>query len=337
MSTFVLVVPLLFGQAAAPPSVDAKLVRAAIERGLQRLETAARTYPKNRQCFSCHHQALPMMAMQAARERGFAVDARLLQEQVQFTLKSFASKKGLEKGQNVGGASTTVGYALTALAAAHQPADSTVEAMTQFLLARQNPNGSWTAQAKRPPSEGSPFTSTALALYGLQHYLPKSADSELLKRIEEARNRGRDWLLGNSPENGEDRVFHLHGLVGAAVAAEEIDRARDRLLATQQADGSWAQLDDMKGDAYATGSVLVALQKSGLQATHPAYVRGIQYLLTTQKDDGSWFVQTRSRPIQAFFDNGDPGGASQFICVQATGWAVLALLETVSRDAPSGR
>jgi hypothetical protein len=30
-----------------------------------------------------------------------------------------------------------------------------------------------------------------------------------------------------------------------------------------------------------------------------------------------------------FFDNGDPHGKSQFISFAATGWAVLALLETV--------
>jgi N-acyl-D-amino-acid deacylase len=55
----------------------------------------------------------------------------------------------------------------------------------------------------------------------------------------------------------------------------------------------------------------------------------VDYLLRTQCDDGSWLVETRSKPIQVFFDNGDPGGNSQFISFAATGWAVLALLETI--------
>ena len=38
--------------------------------------------------------------------------------------------------------------------------------------------------------------------------------------------------------------------------------------------------------------------------------------------------QTGSRPVQVFFDNGDPGGKSQFISFLATGWATLALLES---------
>jgi len=58
--------------------------------------------------------------------------------------------------------------------------------------------------------------------------------------------------------------------------------------------------------------------------------------LDTQKEDGAWIVQTRARPLQLFFDNGDPGGKSQFISFAATNWAVLALLETVP-PAGSGR
>ena len=60
-----------------------------------------------------------------------------------------------------------------------------------------------------------------------------------------------------------------------------------------------------------------------------AYRKGVSYLLKTQRDDGAWIVETRSKPIQIFFDNGDPGGKSQFISFAATGWAVLALLEAV--------
>jgi hypothetical protein len=71
----------------------------------------------------------------------------------------------------------------------------------------------------------------------------------------------------------------------------------------------------------------MALRHAGLAASHPAYQKGVGFLVRTQKEDGSWFVQTRSRPVQKFFDNGDPGGPSQFICMAATGWAVQALLE----------
>ena len=84
----------------------------------------------------------------------------------------------------------------------------------------------------------------------------------------------------------------------------------------------------LPGDAYATGSVLVALRSSGMPSSNPAYQRGIDYLLRTQRPDGAWVVTTRSKPVQTFFDNGDAGGKSQFISFAATNWAVLALLES---------
>ena len=36
-------------------------IEAAITRGLKILERGAENYPKHRQCFSCHHQALPIL------------------------------------------------------------------------------------------------------------------------------------------------------------------------------------------------------------------------------------------------------------------------------------
>ena len=85
----------------------------------------------------------------------------------------------------------------------------------------------------------------------------------------------------------------------------------------------------MSGDAYATATALIALRHAGLDARNPAYRKGVRYLLDKQEDDGAWIVETRSRPLQKFFDNGDAGGKSQFISFAATNWSVMALLETV--------
>jgi hypothetical protein len=68
---------------------------------------------------------------------------------------------------------------------------------------------------------------------------------------------------------------------------------------------------------------------AGVRPDDAAYRRGVAYLVRTQRSDGAWIVETRSRPVQKFFDNGDPGGKSQFISFAATGWATLALLEAV--------
>ena len=58
---------------------------------------------------------------------------------------------------------------------------------------------------------------------------------------------------------------------------------------------------------------------------HAVYRRGLEFLIKTQRADGSWFVKSRSRPFQPYFESGFPHGPDQFISAAATGWAVAAL------------
>jgi N-acyl-D-amino-acid deacylase len=309
-------------------------VKTAIEKGLRRLEQGVANYPKHRNCFSCHHQAMAVLSMTTARKHGFDIDEDLLKKQVEFSLKTFRNREQISKGQGVGGDSTGVVYALNTFAAAERPWDDTTAALVKYLLVKQSKDGSWPIafRGDRPPTMGSLFTNVGLAMLALkQNRPPQEAPDveELEKRIDAAITKGREWLLANKPVSTEDKVFHLRGLVDSGAEPKVLEAARQRLLDDQWADGSWAQLEKMTGDAYATATVLTALRHAGLDVKHDAYVRGIEYLLETQQEDGAWIVQTRSKPLQLFFDNGDPGGKSQFISFAATGWAVLALLETV--------
>src|SRR6267142_1181624 len=74
------------------PEIDPGRLRGAVERGLRVVEKAARSYPKHRECFSCHHQTLPMQAMAAVRDRGLPADGVLLRDQAAFSLRSFRSR-----------------------------------------------------------------------------------------------------------------------------------------------------------------------------------------------------------------------------------------------------
>jgi N-acyl-D-amino-acid deacylase len=331
MRTVLVGIALAVLPAAVRAEAKTDATRAAIEKGLRRVEQGAASYITKRTCFSCHHQAMSIQSVASARRRGFAIDEAKLKQQVDFTLKTFSAKKDrVIKGQGVDGASTTAVYALLALEAADHSADETTAALVQYLLVRQRRDGAWPALAKRPPSEGSLFTNAALALRALRKYGPakhaKGAKA-LRAKIDKAFAKGRDWLLDNEPETTEDKIFHLRGLIAAGADKKIIAAARDRLLKEQRKDGSWAQVPDREGDAYATGAAIMALRSAGLKTSDPVYRRAAKYLLATQKADGSWLVETRSRPVQVFFDNGDPGGKSQFISFASTCWAVLALLE----------
>ena len=325
---FALVVP--FAR-SAEPGPDA---RPAIEKALPRIEAGLNNYPKHRACFSCHHHAVGVASLTAAKARGFKVDADVVPKAVEFSLKTFRKTEVIAKGQGVGGDSTGVVYVLMMFGAIDRPYDNTTEALVDYLLAKQRKDGTWAIASlgDRPPTMGSLFTNAGLAVAALKRHGPpkdaKGAD-ERQKRIDEAIAKALKWLLANKPTSNEDKVFHLRGLVDAGAEEKHVLAARDGLLKDQLKDGGWAQLPEMKADAYATATALVALRHAGLPATHDAYRKGVGYLMETQRADGAWLVQTRTKPLQVYFDNGDVGGKSQFISFAATNWAVLALLEAL--------
>ena len=105
-----------------------------------------------------------------------------------------------------------------------------------------------------------------------------------------------------------------------------------KLMAEQRSDGGWAQLPTLTSDAYATGQALVALKTTGaLKAGDAAYRRGVQFLLKTQMEDGSWYVRSRSIPFQPYFESDFPYGADQFISAAATNWASMALVHATGK------
>jgi N-acyl-D-amino-acid deacylase len=286
------------------------------------VQKAAANYPKHRQCFSCHHQTMPMLAMVTARDNQRVIDSQLLQEQAKFTHKSFQGElNGLKAGKGVGGKAMTVGYGLWALRLADWKSDEITEAMVTYLIKTQHEEGYWTGQVSRPPFEESYFTATVLAIQGMKHY----ATSGQKKSVESAVAKAKDWFMKTAPKDQEDKVFRLWGLSILDDKSNELAAARQAVLSSQKEDGGWAQTDDMKSDAYATGQTLFVLREVGMVCTDKTYQRGVQFLLRTQEVDGSWLVKTRSRPIQTYFDNGDPHGADQFISTPATAWAAAAL------------
>jgi N-acyl-D-amino-acid deacylase len=108
-----------------------------------------------------------------------------------------------------------------------------------------------------------------------------------------------------------------------------MQKAMQELLAVQRPDGGWSDLPTMESTAYATGKSLVALQIGGLAVSDAAYQRGIQFLLHTQQQDGSWYVKTRALGFQPWFDAGFPHGHDQWISAAGTNWAAMALALTL--------
>lgn len=308
-------------EAETPPAAE---IRAAVERSLPLLTRAARGSMEQRaRCFTCHHQGLPIMALALARSRGLPIEEAEWRRQIQFTADFLErNRSGYLEGKGQGGQADTAGYALWSLERAAWPPDATTAAVVEYLLRWQSDRPHWQPQSKRPPTEQSLFTSTHVALRGLEAF---GAPAQR-ERIERRRDRAREWLLATPARDTEDRVFRLRALVAAGAPEEAIDRTSAELRESRRPDGGWAQLEDMASDAYATGTALAALHEAGGVGTDdPVYRAGLRYLLDGQLADGSWRVATRSRPIQAYFESGYPHGPDQFISISAAAWSTMAL------------
>lgn len=305
---------------------DRETIQRAVERGLLVLERGAKAYPSNQTCFACHHQTLPMLAMTAARDAGLRFDAELFRDQRDFTRKSFNDRKArLTKGEHVGGRAATVSYGLWALQLAGDKPDELTEAMTSYLLSVQQPDGSWKPPSNRPPLESSSVSCTVLVAWTLREFTTDAQCEQVTLAI----RRAKDWLATTSLDEQEDLNFALWGARLLDQSNERIDSLKQRVLDVQQPDGGWRQKHDLSSDAYATGQTLFVLSETGTLATDAAHRKGVEYLLHTQETDGSWHVVTRSKPIQPWFDNGDPHEKDQFISMTASGWATAALARSL--------
>jgi N-acyl-D-amino-acid deacylase len=305
---------------------DRATILSAVERGVAVVEKAGRNYPTHRKCFACHHQTLPLLAIGEAHAAGAKTDAALPTALTDFTTTSFRGKiDDLRAGENIGGKGLTVGYGLSTLRLGNIRPDDLTDAMVAYLLKTQEEDGHWDLHAIRPPAEESLVMCTVLAAGGVKHFAGDAQRESAAAAIEKA----RVWLASTRVESHEDRVARLWGVKLLGGKDEELEQPCEALLATQREDGGWGQTAEMESDAYATGTALYVLLDTGVSAAEPNIQRGLQYLLKTQLEDGSWHVKTRAKPVQVFFDNGDPHGKDQFISIPATGWSVAALARAI--------
>lgn len=299
-------------------------VQAALERTIPLLQRSDVTFVQKAGCLSCHNNTLTAMTLATARAHRVPLDEGIAREQRKAISAVVEGRRDLSLlGSEI---AITAGNILTSLAADDYAADITTDAMASFLKGRQMADGRWrdVFVDHRPPIQTSDIDVTAVAIRALRVYAPKQRRAEYDTAIQ----RGITWLLGVEPRTTDGRALQLLGLMWGGVDPkhEGVRAAARALLAEQRSDGGWGQLPTLASDAYAAGQAMVALKESGaLGVTDAAYQRGVRYLLTTQLEDGSWYVKTRSLAFQPYFESGFPHGPDQWISMAASNWAAMAL------------
>jgi hypothetical protein len=338
-------------RAARPQTALGEQARLAALRSMTRIESSARRFASQAACVSCHHEGLGLMTSGLAKKRGFPYDRALVATQIEKIVKGDEANAGalhgvlphpelykqvptVDMGEFVPG----VSFLYSGLLAHGRPAGAPQSAAAQILASQQFDDGRWGFYLHREPIQSSDFATTAMTIRLMQSYLPKERSVEAVERVRKA----HAWLRNARPQTNEDRTFRLLGLKWAGGDANEIASAVKALQATQRPDGGWAQMPApgagdsyARSDAYATGQALYALNiAGGVPSTSECYQKGVRFLLRTQDDDGSWFVNKRALPVNTYLDAGFPHGESQYISYGATCWATMALMLAAPPQSP---
>ncbi len=108
---FVLGISALDAIGAEDSALTTDAIRAAVAKSLPLLEKGARgSMEKRKQCFTCHNQGMPIMALTAARDRGFVIDEENLRQQAKFTADFLErNRTNYLAGEGQGGQALTAG------------------------------------------------------------------------------------------------------------------------------------------------------------------------------------------------------------------------------------
>jgi ankyrin repeat protein len=295
--------------------------RDAVTRSLPLQRAASAKVMTDGACAACHAAPLTAMAIDSARVRGWTtLTSEAESSQTPTVLNAFSTI--LSQLGEQGGLPDALVYATQLMAAQKAPATRATDVLVRYLAAKQRAAGNWRGVgATRAPMQDGDFSRTAMSIRTLAHFATPARRAEYRERV----TRAAGWLASQEPLTTEDRVMQLLGLYWAdSHASTRQGRVRE-LLQLQRADGGWSQTPHLASDAYATGQVLYVLREMGVPASEPALRRGTAFLLSTQREDGSWHVKSRAMKIQPYFESGFPYGHDQWISHAATAWATIGL------------
>jgi squalene-hopene/tetraprenyl-beta-curcumene cyclase len=325
-------------QKAPAEAVAAHQARRVIERGLVFLEKDAQVWRNEHQCSTCHHGTMTVWALSEAKRQGYTVKPETLADMAAWTkerLKDIDKPRDTRPGWRM--VSTVALYlANMDLAVPGQEAVSADELrrIGAHLVRHQEADGSWAWSSappgnRPPPHFESDEVATLLGYMALEPQVP--ADSKSPSEARESRERAAAWLeKAERTDTTQAAGLRLLVKVRAGESPDVLRPEVARFLGRQNHDGGWGQLHNLPSDAYATGHALYVLSQAGVPPERAEIRRGVEFLVTRQRPDGSWPMEPRAHPGAKPATNVVP------ITYFGSAWATLGLLRSVSPPVITG-
>ncbi|MBI3866567.1 MAG: terpene cyclase/mutase family protein [Planctomycetia bacterium] len=328
------VLPIVIALAIAAPAVAAEKpadrAGAAVKRGLTFLTRDALDWKAGRGCATCHHAPMMIWTLSEARTLGYRINEEALAEVLTWVVDPEDKAKTYPPPRKPDAPKilsfSPLNHAL-AIGYARRDSDTVRAGWERFLdtlVADQHDDGAWRqGPGGRPPMNGEPGVMTAWTLLALT----PPGKPELKDSVKASRRKGLDWLA-KTPIGDDFREEALRLMLAARLGASGAERealAR-RLAARQKADGGWSQTKELPGDAYATGLSLYALRSAGVAIEGAALTRGREFLISSQRDDGSWPMA--SRPVGDY----PPASDLRPITYAGSAWATLGLMRSAAGE-----
>jgi hypothetical protein len=325
-------------QPASVPTATPQQTQQAVNRAIGYLQAESAAWLNTRKCAACHHVPMPLWALSEAGRQGYQIDRKFVANTTESLLGSRDKLLSSKIFPNPAdppdprpqGRGLNMGLPFLAVAARSLPSltDGQKHSLTLIadeLIKKQQPDGSWEffATLRRPPINESQTTDAAWIILALQGETGPDAPQSHRAALAKA----AAWLEATRHSDlHQDKALRVLLGVRFAWPRQMIQSTIDELFALQRADGGWSQsVPGWKSDAFATGQTLYVLALTGYTAEQPEIKRAIDFLITTQKPDGTWPMTSRSTP------NGEPGGAKDLAPITCTAgsWATLGLVRFV--------
>jgi hypothetical protein len=276
---------------------------------------------------------MTVWALSEAKSQGLAVASETLADVMKWTrerLKDIDKPRDPRPGWKM--VSTPAAYlAVMALAVPRQDVLSAddLKRISGHLVRHQESDGSWAwssapAKNRPPPVFESDEVVTLLADAALGPHAP--ADPVEKSPARESRENAAAWLRKSKPTGTtQAAALRLFRDVRAGKPAREIEAGINQLVGRQNKDGGWGQDTGLPSDAYATGQVLYFLSLAGVPGGRAEVQRAVAFLVSSQKEDGSWPMTSRAHPGEKPSTNPVP------ITYFGSAWATLGLMRSVPR------